>query len=217
MPDILNRKEALNPSLRPYIVSGGPLGEMMQHPLVHEVMYTPQLNALLNERFKQKTSALNHALETKNWSSVIWLHERPYRIDVLLNNQKQMTHKQYWESAGNIWTDSENIWQNYDNWRTIWESPRPQKKYAMDLTERKQLALMPQIITVYRGVNGRGISKNKKPGMSWTTDKEKAEWFANRWQQFPRKVIEGTVNKSDVHAYFAGRGESEIVATRIAK
>ena len=70
-------------------------------------------------------------------------------------------------------------------------------------------------ITVYRGVNQGG----KPSGLSWTTDKEKAEWFANRWSNFGVKDGEVYVmlitDPSCVLAYFSDRNESEVIIDTI--
>lgn len=213
---LLDKKESLNPALRPYI-NKGPLGLMIQHPLIQEIMYREQMNALINKRFEVKVEALNEAVDSKNWNRVIWLHERPWRIEALIKYQGQMSDTQYWECVGAVWIDSENIWQRTYEWRTLWENPRKGRRFAMDAKERKQLALMPDTIQVFRGVHGKGITKQRhRIGMSWTTDREKAEWFANRWApQHPIKVLEGTVKKYAVHAYFIGRNESEIVSSSV--
>lgn len=65
---------------------------------------------------------------------------------------------------------------------------------------------MPEEITVYRGIRGRGSLK----ALSWTTDIEKAEWFAKRWDK-NGKVYSVNVSKDDVLAVFSSRGESELV------
>lgn len=214
--ELMTRKEPLLPILRPYIVSGG-FGLMLNHPLVQEIMYHEQMNALINKRYTLKAEALAEAVKNNRWSQVIWYHERPWRIDVLLKYGKQMPDRVYWESVGCVWTDSENIWQNYDHWRTLWENPRPGRKWSMESADRRRLALLPDLIKVYRGVGGMGMSnrRRRKPGMSWTTDRDKAEWFANRWKQTPATVLEGRVEKSDVHAFFNSRDESEIVSTQV--
>ena len=50
---------------------------------------------------------------------------------------------------------------------------------------------------------------------SFSTNRDKAEWFANRFAMleggYPMLSI-GTVDKSDVLAYLLGRGEFEILA-----
>ena len=56
-----------------------------------------------------------------------------------------------------------------------------------------------------------GYIKNKnKSGYSYTLNKEKAKWFANRFGN--NGLVETrTINKSDVFAYTNQRGENEII------
>jgi hypothetical protein len=127
-----------------------------------------------------------------------------------------MTDKEYWHCVGNIWTDSENIWQNYNEWRTIWESPRHKKNHAMNAEERKRLKGMSDTIKVFRGLQGKGITKRRKQiGLSWTLDEKTAMWFAKRYKNTPNTVVAAEVKRTDVHAFFNGRNESEIVATKV--
>lgn len=64
---------------------------------------------------------------------------------------------------------------------------------------------LPESFIAYRGV-APGRNPN---GMSWTREYDKAEWFSNRFGE--GYVLEGTVNKKDVLAFFSRRGEEEIV------
>jgi hypothetical protein len=46
--------------------------------------------------------------------------------------------------------------------------------------------------------------------LSWTLDRERAEWFANRFDQ-KGIVIEKAIGKEEIVAYFSGRGDQEII------
>jgi hypothetical protein len=72
------------------------------------------------------------------------------------------------------------------------------------------LQSLPDTVKVWRGIRHRKSFN----GLSWTLDRDKAVWFANRLRNGRQKslLIEGEVNKKDVLAYFAGRDESEIVS-----
>ena len=65
------------------------------------------------------------------------------------------------------------------------------------------LLSLPQALHLYRG-------SEYKCGMSWTLDRSKAEWFADRFNT-DGKVFELVINKSSTYGYFSDRGESEIV------
>ncbi len=67
---------------------------------------------------------------------------------------------------------------------------------------------IPKIITVYRGV-----TVNNHKGLSWTTNKGTAEWFAKRFLKSGERgyVFSGQIAREDVIAQFNSRNESEIV------
>ncbi len=64
------------------------------------------------------------------------------------------------------------------------------------------------MITIYRGVK-----ENDYKGLSWTTDKNTAIWFAKRFSYDVDKcyVFTGQLKKKDIIAFFDCRNESEIV------
>lgn len=64
------------------------------------------------------------------------------------------------------------------------------------------------MITIYRGVK-----ENDCKGLSWTTDKNTAIWFAKRFSYDVDKcyVFTGQLKKKDIIAFFDCRNESEIV------
>ena len=72
--------------------------------------------------------------------------------------------------------------------------------------ERKVLSNLPDFITIYRGYTP---GKNKQ-GISWTLDKDKANWFANRFSS-NGKVRRKQISKRDVFAFLDGRNEKEII------
>ena len=64
------------------------------------------------------------------------------------------------------------------------------------------------MVTIYRGV---GVNSHK--GLSWTTDKGVAEWFAKRFKTDGDKgyVFTGRVHKKDIIVLFNSRNEQEVV------
>lgn len=70
---------------------------------------------------------------------------------------------------------------------------------------------LPDTITIYRGV-----SKGRNPyGLSWTDNREKAEWFRDRWENLDKNkerfLMTATIPKEYVLCYFNTRDEHEIV------
>lgn len=67
--------------------------------------------------------------------------------------------------------------------------------------------------TLYRGVAGRGPARRVR-GMSWTADRDRAQWFAKRageWGLHDPAVYLLTVERPDVWAYCNERQESEFI------
>lgn len=75
------------------------------------------------------------------------------------------------------------------------------QEHLMDDDERAALAALPDRIEVYRGTSGISVAK-ARGGMSWTTDKATAAWFANLFGGIPL-VLRAEARKADVLAYFS--------------
>jgi len=71
---------------------------------------------------------------------------------------------------------------------------------------------LPATLQVWRGTSGMLVNQAKK-GLSWTTDRDMACWFAMRYaNRFDRPLVLSTVVfKESIFHYDNSRGESEIV------
>ena len=78
----------------------------------------------------------------------------------------------------------------------------------MDEEERATYRSLDDPVTVYRGVTSYN-AKNIK-ALSWTLDRETAEWFAHRFGE-EGTVYEAQIPKKHILAFFNGRNESEVV------
>ena len=202
--------EELDPDLKYYIndSNGFPV---LQHPLVYAVPYMPQLNNMYNRQYLAKKEQLANALDTGDWDGYVYLHERPYRLDALLEISDDVDDATFWSLLSGIWTDSENIRQNQEIWNEIFDSGRDGMENMMKDEERDALAALPKKIKIYQGHTG-----DRDDGWSWTTDEKVALWFALRFSKMEgseAQVTEATVDKDNVLAYLLGRGESEILTS----
>jgi hypothetical protein len=87
----------------------------------------------------------------------------------------------------------------------------------MNDDERAELGKLPNKFTVYRGYSS---GDPEEFGMSWSTSKDVAEWFARRFARDEDDIIleELQVAKEEVFAYLTRRSEEEIILDmRIAK
>lgn len=207
MPDYLTRQEDLHPDLMPFVENGE--WPMLRHPLVYAVPYFPQWNAMLNQQYSHKMEALEQAEREQNWSSYIWLHERPYRLQAFLTAMPDMTDADYWSLLHEVWVDSENIRQNAEVWETLLLSNRPERERFMSAEEHEAMVALPDPIPVFQG-----HTLDRDDGWSWTTDENVAVWFARRFgmlEDATPVVTVGTMPKSAVVGYLLSRSESEIL------
>ena len=188
----------LHPELAACLEKMNVLGmEMIRHPLLFAVPYfgkddNERLNQLLEFRKKQAAEFL----EQQEYNRFVFTHERPYRLDSLMQIQSMLTDAELAPLLLSVYVDSENIGQNYDVWSLLLE-PFVGKDPWNTLHE-----LPHDTFQIWRG--------GSRDGFSWTTDVKVAHWFANRWKQ-ELPVWTATVSKSDVIGFYDGRGEKEVI------
>jgi hypothetical protein len=202
---LLDKRVPLHPELVAHLESGGV--PMIRHPLIYSIFHSDFQNAQVNTHFEWKKKEVAKARREKNWNNYIFLHERPYRLNAFLDIEKKLTGNEYWKMLGEIWTDSENIYQNLFLWKKLLGANRKGRCYFMDEDDREKFRALPNEIVVYRGCEPRN-----RDGLSYTTDRAKAEWFSRRLNKRGDDiVIEKLIKKADAFAFLGGRGENEIV------
>lgn len=82
------------------------------------------------------------------------------------------------------------------------------KNILMNEEELKIYNNLPEILTVYRGINN--FDNHPINGMSWTPDLEIATWFKNRFKQGKGSIYQATVNKKEILAYFEKEKETVV-------
>lgn len=87
---------------------------------------------------------------------------------------------------------------------------RSKPELLMNKEELEYYNYIPDFITVYRGIQNLGGKKKTVRGLSWTLNKQKAVWFANRFHG-KGDLYKAMIKKKDIYCYFSGRKEDEIV------
>lgn len=208
--------EELDPELAAYLAESECLGmPALKHPLIFSVPYMPPLNKMLNQGLIQKKKALADCLLSGRLERAVFLHERPYRLNALMEwvgfIGAQVSNRVYWETVRQVWTDSENVHETWDDWLLVWRGDFERqrlcdRRMATNAQDTKALAKMPEALKVWHGEE-----HPERIGMSWTLSRETAAWFARRFGKKGGKLYEGTVKRSDVIAYMTSRGEEEIL------
>ena len=143
-----------------------------------------------------------------NYFQFIHIVRPPYLPAFFKFTKHYLNDRDYSSFLGSMWTIVEfpNVDDNITAPEFVKIFRKADKMLLMDEEEQKKYLALPEKITVYRGIRGRGSLK----ALSWTTDIKQAEWFAKRWDN-NGKVYSATVKKEDVLAVFSSRGESELV------
>jgi hypothetical protein len=205
LQELFEKQEDLHPDLVPYL-ENTKIGLALRHPLVYGIFYTPQMNAMYNKQYKAKLEYIEKSLQEKNYSSYLWMHERPYRMQKFVEIIHEVSDNEYWELLASIWIDSENLWQYHFTLGNLLNNKRPGREKMMDSTEVEFLQKLPDEFTIYRG--HQGINRL---GYSWSLSYFKAKWFSQRFNSKKAAVVSALVQKKDVIAVLLGRGEFEII------
>lgn len=206
--ELMTKKEELHPDLVPYLEKNRTLGTVLKHPLIIELFIQLGHCARVNRAYQYKLKYVEEEIAKKNWRSVLWMYERPYRMSKFAELSGKMTDDEYWDILGSIWTDSENLWQYNHIIENIIYCGRDCQEKIMDEEDREFLASLPETVTIYRGHQGR-INRR---GWSWSLSYHKARWFSHRFGSKKAKVSKATIKKTDIIAYLSGRSEFEIIA-----
>lgn len=209
--------EPLHEDLVPYLTENRLGMRMLAHPLVHHPL---PVNGYANRLYEQKQEAVRKAEAAQQWHTVIFLHERPYRcdalIDYVLGRHEDETpfslgdmlgrpdYATIAETVADVWTDSENIHQHVDDWLAITEGHVPGAPLLMG--DQPAFDLLPDRIEVWRGDLNDG-------GWSWSTSRKVGEFFT-RYLGGDHELLHGFVDKRYVFGYLTARSEFEVMVRR---
>ena len=114
----------------------------------------------------------------------------------------------FWPLFLEWWDDAEGNLASGWSSRTLRTALRsgPARDY-MSPEDSEWFASLPERVTIYRGQTA-----GRRAGISWTTERERAEWFARRYPFRGEPVLlSGRVKRSDIIAVFTGRRDSEVL------
>ncbi len=121
-----------------------------------------------------------------------------------------MSDEDYAKYLKQAWLDEENPNQdtNVSRKEAVEYFRSASKEHLMEPADLEYYNNLPDTITVYRGVSpGR-----EKYGLSWTDNREKAEWFKARYESSNTGVLlTATISRKYVLCYIDDRDEKELV------
>lgn len=175
----------------------------------------------LKKLSKWHNDLLDANSESIDWDTVIFSANPNNLQEIIDLHSSKMSDEVYWKTIAHCYTSSNLGHSENDIIEQYLNSPRPNRHFLMDEDERKFLADLPEEITIYRGCSKKEINSNEIR-YSWTLDRKVAEFFAFEYVNIGLNlsfnkvksdfdVVEKTINKSEVIAYFNCREESEII------
>ncbi|MBR5596647.1 MAG: hypothetical protein IKW30_04480 [Lachnospiraceae bacterium] len=160
-----------------------------------------------DEAYRQEQ--LTKIEDAKNLFLCMYIINKGNRFDYLnfLHKYKVITDQECADAVYNIWTTQERF---HDCGMTKTKLIKFMKMADKEISLPDNIELLSDndMVTIYRGVR-----INDYKGLSWTVDKQRAEWFAKRFGINGENgyVFTGQIKKKDIIAFFDSRNEVEIV------
>lgn len=163
------------------------------------------------EKVNEWRNFLEERIKNVTMQEILMMMNHQYALTYIKYCADYLGDKELGEALGFIWNSIENISGdvNVSSRELVKMFKKADKQSLMSPEDYAVYESLPEEIVVYRGVTD--FNKKYTKAMSWTLDKEKAKWFADRYQTGTGEVWGKTVPKKKVFAYFGGRNESEVV------
>ena len=210
----------------------------IKHPLLNEMVFG-ELDQVIPEDFKKailpkgldaktfgdayvqkinfKKQELDKAIEQQNWDKVFMLVEKPFRLNWLEENIDLIKDdKQYYNFLKDAYMMTEFPMNGFSNYRDLLDLfyARKNSKLMLDKDELELLNSLPNEVKIWRGVKVDDVLDDDNIGLSFTLNKDKAIWFAERFAQAGVSqaiLIEAVVKRDDILSIFLNRDEEEVI------
>lgn len=151
----------------------------------------------------------------KNGNYLQWIastHRRFYNQALRIISQEidNIADKTVWDLFSYIWVDAEYLLNNSLSRNLLLEFFKYNYSRETDIEKIKTKENYNNgLLTIYRGESNK--STPLESAFSWTLSKEKAFWFANRFDNKNPIVYKAEIPIEEVLAYFEPRNEEEII------
>lgn len=143
---------------------------------------------------------MGEIIDNSSLTEILNIIQKPYKFTFLYLCKDYISSDELGEIIKNIWCRIENISSNSNINEIIKLLEKANKNTLMTKNEQTYLNNLPEKVTLYRGVTE--INRYNKKALSWTTDKNVALWFANRFKTDYRAIWTITIPKSLILCYF---------------
>lgn len=197
-----------------------PIGDFgnlfVSHPYLNTsaafLMETKQMFNIFEEpdKYKQWKKEIENQINLlKDLHSIFLRITNPYKLAFFKYVNEYLSEKDFAETLIECYTITEFTSDNTNVSKSemLQFFKKAKKEYLMDEYELETYKSLPEQVEIYRGVR----DPKYKYEFSWTLDYDKADWFANRFDTGTPIVYSCLINKSDILAYIASRGEEEVI------
>lgn len=141
---------------------------------------------------------------------IFMMVNKPYALTFLKLASKHLSFDDFSKILGDAWVMSENpnCDANVSKKELVEFFAAADPEVIMTPEERKELAELDDIVTVYRGVTSYNADNVR--ALSWSLDYDKANWFAHRFDE-NGTVYQAQIEKRNILALFNGRNEAEVI------
>lgn len=143
-------------------------------------------------------------------NQLFYMVTKPYRLAFLKYAARYLSERDAASALNFVWTTSEapNSDPNLSRREllALFRSVSPALLMAKE--ELQVYEELPNPVTIYRGVTPYNAKMVK--GLSWTLDRDTAEWFAHRYGSCGQ-AYQAQIEKAHIHAVFLGRNEAEVI------
>jgi hypothetical protein len=203
------KEERLLPELQKYVDDSDARGLIFRHPLCVQAGLNMDRAAWINWTVRDREKELERLRKKADWMGAISMYTKQFLLQGFCNDMEHFDNATYWSLLAHVWMNTEFPWRDRRLLLDMFLSPRPERDKLIEESEHQALARLTESFPVYRGFLGR-----RAKGLSWTTERKRAIWFARRFAKIgigdPR-LLSGIATKKDVLAYFTRREESEVV------
>lgn len=158
---------------------------------------------------KQWRSEMSEHIDEVDLMRLFVMLDKKYILLFLRFVAKHMNNKDlgrvlrsFWQSVESISLDADVSGETMTSW-----FKRADKSSLMDSEGRAIYDSLPDTVTLYRGVTS--INRRKTKALSWTTDREVAKWFAERFNTGTGEIWMIRVPKERILCVF--KHENEVI------
>jgi len=203
--DAFSRHEPLRQELRPYLEQTE-LCWFIRHPFYNEPVYDLEKCAYIHQKIDCRTAQADACFEDGDWEGYLQCVEVPSQPEWFAKDAYLFQDDRYWCVLSRVYQGQWQTHKNRELFDRLFRADRPGRENLMDPDERRVLARLPDVLTVYRGYAANDC-EGFADGIAWTLSRRRAVWYAN-WKRDSDNptVITGEVRKEDVWAYCDGGG-----------